>query len=170
VVDAPVLKALAVKRRLAIKMGFALKHNQDPGPLSFTDPGTQRALDIIAKQGLTSETLNSLRKKFGIPLPKQKPITPPPTKTATKKKPAKTPPPPDPAGFYAEVFKQLVNREPVDESVLKALAKGRATAIIQELTKEGGVDAARVAAVEPVESEQEQGKVVASKLNITARK
>jgi len=68
------------------------------------------------------------------------------------------------------VFKQLVNREPVDESVLKALAKGRATAIIQELTKEGGVDAARVAAVEPVESEQEQGKVVGSKLNITARK
>ncbi len=170
VVDAPVLKALAVKRRLAIKMGFALKHNQDPGPLSFTDPGTQRALDIFAKQGLTFETLNSLRKKFAIPLPKQKPITPPPTKTATKKKSPKTPPPPDPAGFYAEVFKQLVNREPVDESVLKALAQGRATAIIQELTKEGGVDAARVAAVEPAESEQEQGEVVASKLNITARK
>jgi hypothetical protein len=126
-------------------------------------------LDSIAKQGLTSETLNSLRKKFGISLPKQKPITPPPTKTATKKKPAKTPPP-DPAGFYAEVFKQLVNKEPVDESVLKALAQGRATAIIQELTKEGGVDAARVAAVEPVEFEQEQGEVVASKLNITARK
>ena len=170
VVDAPVLKALAVKRSLAMKMGFALKPNQDPGPLSFTDSGTQRALDIIAKQGLTSETLNSLRKKFGMPLPKQKPITPPPTKTAAKKKPTKTPPPPDPAGFYAEVFKQLVNRELIDESVLKALAQGRATAIIQELTKEGGVDAARLAAVEPVETKQEQGELVPSKLNITVRK
>ena len=64
----------------------------------------------------------------------------------------------------------MVNREPIDESVLKALAQGWATAIIKELTKEGGVDAARVAAVEPVEAEQEQGEVVASKLNITVRK
>ena len=170
VVDAPVLKALAVKRRLAMEMGFAVKPNQDPGPVSFTDSGTQRALDIIAEQGLTSETLNSLRKTFGMPLPKQKPITPPLTKTATKKKPAKTPPPSDPAGFYAEVFKQLVNREPIDESVLKALAQGRATAIIQELTRNGKVEADRISAVEPVKAEQEQGEIVPLKLNITVRK
>ena len=173
-VDAPVLKALAVKRKLAMQMGFAVKPNQDPGPVSFTDSATQQALDSIAKQGLTSETLRSLRKKFGIPLPKQKSITPPATKPATKKaiksKPAKTPPPPDPEGFYAEVFEQLVHKEPIDEGVLKALAQGRATAIIQELTKEGGVDTARVSAVEPVQAEQGQGELVLSKLSIAVRK
>jgi len=84
-VDAPVLKALAVKRKLAVQMGFAVKPNQDPGPVSFTDSATQQALDSIAKQGLTAKTLRSLRKKFGIPLPKQKSITPPATKAATKK-------------------------------------------------------------------------------------
>jgi len=64
----------------------------------------------------------------------------------------------------------LVHREPVDEGVLKILAQGRATAIIQELTKEGGVDAARVSAVEPVQAEQEQGELVPSKLSIAVRK
>ena len=142
--------------------------------MSFTDSATQQALDTIAKQGLTAGTLNSLRKKFGMPLPKQKSITPPATKAATKKaiksKPAMTPPPPDPEGFYAEVFEQLVHKEPIDKGVLKTLAQGRATAIIQELTKEGGVDAARVSAVEPVQAEQEQGEVVPSKLSIAVRK
>ncbi len=157
-----------------MQMGFAVKPNQDPGPVSFTDSTTQQALDSIAKQGLTAKTLRSLRKKFGIPLPKQKSTTPTATKAATEKalksKPAKTPPSPDPEGFYAEVFEQLLHKEPIDEGVLKTLAQGRATAIIHELTKEGGVDAARVSAVEPVQAEQKQGEVVPSKLTIVVRK
>jgi hypothetical protein len=164
--DGPVLKASALKRELAALMGLTLEPNQDPGPLSFTDPATQQAIDTIAVQRLAPEALVELRKKFGMTLPEQAKVAPP----SAEKKPGEKPPTPDPAGFYGEVFKQLVNKEPLDESVFKTLALERANAIIKELTTAGGVDASRVAALEPVEAKEAEGQVVISKLNIKVRK
>jgi hypothetical protein len=164
--DGPVLKASAVKRELAALMGLTLEPNQDPGPLSFTDPPTQQAIDTIAVQRLTPEALVELRKEFGMTLPEPAKVAPP----SAKKKPGEKPPTPDPAGFYGEVFKQLVNKEPLDESVFKALAQKRANAIIEELTTAGGVDTARVAALEPVQAKEAEGQVVISKLKIKVRK
>jgi hypothetical protein len=165
-VDAPVLKTIAVKRALAAQMGLSLEQNQDPGPLSFTDLPTQQAIDIFAGQRLKFEALSALREKFGMVLPQQAtPETP-----KTKEKAAKIPPPPDPTGFYAEVFRQLVDREPIDQSALKGLGKRRANAIIQELKAADGVDAARMAALEPVQATENKGKGVVSKLKIVVRK
>jgi len=90
--------------------------------------------------------------------------------TSTEKKPGEKPPTPNPAGFYGEVFKQLVNKEPLDENVYKALAQKRANAIIEELTTAGGLDTARVAALEPVQAKEAEGQDVISKLNIKVRK
>jgi len=164
--DGPVLKASAVKRELAALMDLTLEPNQDPGPLSFTDPPTQQALDTIAVQRLTSEVLVELRKKFGMTLAEPAKVAP----TSTEKKPGEKPPTPNPAGFYGEVFKQLVNKEPLDENVYKALAQKRANAIIEELTTAGGLDTARVAALEPVQAKEAEGQDVISKLNIKVRK
>jgi len=164
--DGHVLKASAVRRELAALMGLSLQPNQDPGPLSFTDPATQQAIDSIAVKRLTSEALTALRKKFGMTLSEQaKPAAP-----SAKKKPGEEPPSPDPTGFYGEVFKQLVDKEPLDQSVFKGLAQKRANAIIAELTTAGGVDAFRVTALEPVQAKEAEGQVVISKLNIKARK
>ena len=165
-VDGLVLKRVSLKQRLARQIGLSLEPGQDPGPLDFTDPALQKAIDTIAAPGLRPDKLAKLRKKFGMTGPEQvKAASSPSTK-----KPKKTPPPTDKRGFYAEVFGQLVDKEPLDDAALKTLAQERAKAIIQELTTVNGVDAGRVVMVEPVKVGQAEGRLVASKLILSVRK
>jgi hypothetical protein len=164
-VDEPVLKTLAMKHRLAVHMGLVVTPHHDPGPLSFTDPSTQQAIDILAGERLSTEILAELKREFGMPSPEQTKAEPPPA----AEKPKAPPPKPDAAGFYREVFKHLVKNEPVDERVLHDLAQKRANAIVRNLTTTGGVDAARIGVLEPIEAEDATGQKVISKLKLVVR-
>jgi hypothetical protein len=164
-VDGTVFKATAVKHELTAQMGFTLESDQDPGPLNFSDSATQQAIETLARMRLTPATLEELSQKFGL-TPPEKADAPQPTRV----KADETPPPADPTGFYTAVFNQLVDQEPLDPDILKVLAQKRALIIIQELTAAGGVDAARVKAVEPGQAEETKGEVVATKLILKIQK
>jgi len=70
--------------------------------------------------------------------------------------------------FYRALFEYLVETAPLAQAELEALAEKRAQAIVQDITDRAGVDAARIRAGSPVQTE-EQDKKVPARLELSLR-
>ncbi|NQV02145.1 MAG: DUF748 domain-containing protein [Bacteroidia bacterium] len=146
--DGAVLKHLAIRQALAKRMGRAdiTDLNLDIEPLNTTDPATQKVLDTMAAERMDEPALNALKKTYGL-----KPSPPQGSeKTKTKPLPEKpsTPPKPDPAGFYTALFQNLVKQQPLTENDFTMLAQKRAKAVISELERADGINAAQLKIIE----------------------
>ena len=160
--DGPVLSELAVKHAISAQLGLSIDADQDPGPLSFTEPRTQQALGSLAGERLAPDILVGLQERYGLA-----PVTQPPGELPEEEVNASAEPPAaDPAGYYADLFKQLAAQSSIEPAVLEQLASDRAAAIIRELESVGGVDSARMAAVAPTAAEVVEEESVAAKLKI----
>jgi len=84
-------------------------------------------------------------------------------------KPPSTPPNPDPAGFYAALFQNLVKHQPLTENALTVLAQERASAVVSELATAGGINTTRLKTVETNGEGQVEKETVAIRLNLTAK-
>ena len=148
--DGRAIKQLQVRRALAVKSGVRLKPGEDPGPVDFSNPESQKKLKGLFIERYGREAYKSLLSE----------MTPPATSAAAKKAPE------DPGKLSKFLFSELIKREPVDPRMLEQLADDRAQAIVRQLIGPGGIPSERVT-VQPSES-ADSGDPVQSILGLDA--
>jgi uncharacterized protein involved in outer membrane biogenesis len=134
--DGEALQNLALRRALAaLSGGQELAPEEDPGPVDYSDPATQRRLEKIFKERFGRAALKEF--KAGLQPPAEK--APAPGQEAAR----------DPGLVAKALFARLAAAEVLPENALAALAAARAETIVSRLTAQGGVAAGRVATASP---------------------
>lgn len=147
--DGEALQNLALRRALAaLAGGKELSPEEDPGPVDFSDPATQRRLEKIFKERFGGPAL----KEFTAGLQ-------PPAGKAPGQEEAR-----DPGLVAKALFARLAAAEALPATALPTLAAARAEAIVTRLTADGGIAAARVTTASPEPAGEETP--VTSKLTL----
>jgi uncharacterized protein involved in outer membrane biogenesis len=134
--DGEALQNLALRRALAaLSGGKELGPEEDPGPVDYSDPATQRRLEKIFKERFGRAALKEF--KDG--------LEPPAGKAPAAGQEAA----PDPGLVSKALFTRLAAAETLPETALPALAAARAEAIVARLTTDAGVAADRVTTKSP---------------------
>lgn len=125
--DAERLRRDPVRRDLAQAMGQKLQPGEDPGPIPYSDPETQRAIEklYLARAGL--DGLRELAARYA-------------------KEHGKDPSAQDPdrrRAYYEHMFGRLVESYPLPDTALQQLAGERAQAVAGALAA-AGVDRSRI--------------------------
>ena len=163
--DGFLLRTLAVRTELAMRAGVALGQGEDPGPVDFSDPETLLLLGGMAAEVLPTETVSKLQGEFGMAPPPKGSVKDKPLAAAQPEKPQKA----RPIEYGKALFDALVEKIPVNEADLKALAGKRAEAIQEVLTaalQDG--DADRVFIAESVTRTEAEEGPIPCKLSMTA--
>lgn len=125
--DAARLRLAPVRRALAQAMGQELKPGEDPGPIPYSDPDTQRAIEKLFVAGAGSDALKQFSAGYAAGPGKEAGAQGVDQRRA----------------YYEAMFDRLVESRPLPDTALQQLAGERAQAIIAVL-KEAGVDAGRI--------------------------
>jgi outer membrane protein OmpA-like peptidoglycan-associated protein len=134
--DGEALRNLALRRALAAFAGDTeLAPEEDPGPVDYSDPATQRRLEKMFRERFGRAAL----KEF------EAGLEPPPEKAPAAGQEAA----PDPGRVSKALFARLAAAETLPETALPALAAARAEAIVARLTTDGGIAAERVTTASP---------------------
>jgi len=133
--DSEALQNLALRRALATLAGDReLAPEEDPGPVDYSDPTTQRRLEKMFRERFGHHALKDFMAG----------LEPPPGKAPAGQEAA-----PDPGLVSKALFTRLAAAETLPENALPALAAARAEAIVASLTTAGGIAAARVTTKSP---------------------
>lgn len=130
--DAARLRLAPVRLALAQAMGQALKPGEDPGPIPYSDPETQRAIEKLFVAGAGSDALKQFSAEHA----------------AGQGKDAGAPGADQRRAYYEAMFERLVESRPLPDTALQQLAAERAQVIAAAL-KEAGVAAGRIQTGEP---------------------
>ena len=139
-IDGKELKGLSVRRAVAERLGTKLEMDEDPGPIDYGNPETQRALEAMFAERFGAAQLKELQDSLEKDEDKaaQSAVQPPQTKKAA-----------DPGQLSKAIYARLVDSEPLPETVLTELAEARARAIVAVLTGDGAVAPARLSTKPP---------------------
>jgi hypothetical protein len=111
--DTGVLQRDAARRQLAQALGRQIPHGEDPGPISYDDPATHRALEQLLVQQKGADALTELRgKSDGGAEPSEREL-------------------------YQAMFAQIASAQPLEGSSAQVLATERARAIASYLQQQG---------------------------------
>lgn len=171
--DRLAVKETRVRRAVAEASGRTLAPGEDPGPVSTADAKVQDALEELYAKRIGRDALRTLKAKHAQANP-----APPPTDTAGKllaRLSGLVKGKPEPltaeetarllgADFHALLYQALLDKEPVADAELAAIAQARGEAIRQELLA-AGVPAERLT-MKPVETVAGEGREVAVKLGL----
>ena len=153
------LKALAVRRKVAIQRGVDLEEGEDPGPLDYGDPEVQKRLESMYVEHFDAEALDVFKTSLREPEKaedKQKEAT-----LSSSSKSAQDP------GFVSKaLYAALIEAEPLEESTLVELADTRSQAIIFEIVNKGGLTPDRITTQAP--QALKAGEAAVTKLELTA--
>ena len=137
-IDGKALRAEKVRRELAASQGVKLGPGEEPGLVAFDSAKTQLALEKLMRARAGDRAMPEFQAQF--------------EKRAARKvsrvnralalfgKGSSD------RQFYEALYQRLVELQPLDAAALEALAQHRASAVMQALVKDAGVDPARVAA------------------------
>ncbi|MGA9479140.1 MAG: DUF748 domain-containing protein, partial [Desulfobacterales bacterium] len=139
-IDGKELKGLSVRRAVAERLGTKLEMDEDPGPIDYGNPETQRALEAIFAERFGAAQLKELQDSLEKDEDKaaQSAVQTPQTKKAA-----------DPGQLSKAIYARLVDSEPLPETVLTELAEARARAIVAVLTGDGAVASERLSTKPP---------------------
>ena len=139
-IDGKELKGLSVRRAVAERLGTKLEMDEDPGPIDYGNPETQKALEAMFAERFGAAQLKELQDSPEKDKSKatQSAVQTPQTKKAV-----------DPGQLSKVIYARLVESEPLPETVLTALAEARARAIVAVLTGDGAVATARLSTKPP---------------------
>ena len=143
--DGLALEDLQVRRTLAEKRGETLKAGEDPGPVDFSNPKVQKTLEAWFVERFGAEALDKL--------------------SAQSAAAGKTEPP-DPGKRSKEMFRRLLEKEPLAPGAVKAVGQARAAAVIKALTGPDGISVERVAAKPPQDSSGKNSMSAGLSLNV----
>ena len=159
-IDGKEIKRLSVRRDVAERLGTKLEMDEDPGPIDYGNPETQRALEAMFAERFGTAQLKELQdslQKDKVKAAQSAVQTPQTKKTA------------DPGQLSKAIYARLMESEPVPETVLTELAEARARAIVAVLTGDGGVAPARLSTKPPAPLPKD-APVTAKLFLIVARK
>jgi Domain of Unknown Function (DUF748) len=136
--DGEALRALHVREALAQRLDVKLKPGEDPGPVAFDDPKTQRALEALLRERRGDKAVDEIAAQY--------------QKDTGKKA--------DRAnrvlalvgrgggdrGLYEALYRTLVDTAPLAEAELTALAQRRGEATVRALTETAAATAGRAEA------------------------
>jgi len=149
--DGNYLKELQVRRQLATALGVEVAPGEDPGPVAYSDPKTQKQLTNMFRERFGESALTELMASLAPPLPKKGQSTP-------------VAEPVDPGQTSKALFARLVESEPLDSVVLEQLGDSRAQKIVAEMTADGALPAARVTS--KTTEALKPGEPIAAKLDL----
>jgi hypothetical protein len=158
--DGKEIKELSVRRAVAERLGTKLETDEDPGPIDYGNPETQKALEAMFAERFGAAQLKELQASLEKDEGKagQSAVQTPQTKKAA-----------DPGQLSKSIYARLVEGEPVPETVLTELAEARARAIVAALTGDGGVAPERLS-TKPPDALPKDAPVTAKLFLIVARK
>ena len=133
--DRAALQSDAVRREIATRSGIKLAPGEDPGPVDYANPRTQRAIETLFVDRNSSAAARDLRAQ-------QKTSA---AQSAGSAKPAAS----TDADIARVMTQQLLGAQPVPDNELTALAKRRGDVITAELKEAGKIDPARLDTAQP---------------------
>lgn len=147
--DSRALRARDVRAELATREGLKLAPGEDPGPIGFDSPKTQRALEgmLAARAGdpAVAQFAEAFRKAAGRDAARVNPVLALMGRGAGDRE------------LYVAMHQRLIELQPLAEAELPALAKARADSIHRAFTTRLKFDAARLSG-KPVEAAAETVK------------
>jgi len=147
--DGLALRTQAVRGDLAQREGLKLGKGEDPGPVGFDNPKTQRALELMleARAGgdAVAAFVTDYRKHAGREAPRVNAALALIGRGGGDRE------------LYVAMHRRLVELQDLPADALKALGTARAEAIVRALTRRLKVDTSRVSA-QPAEAVEEAGK------------
>jgi hypothetical protein len=135
--DLAELRSASLRRTLATRQGQKLEPGEDPGPVDYSSPETQKALEAMFVQRFGADALKVLKAELKAAEDKGK-------KEAAAKGAAAAAEPKDPGQLAKILFARLADAEPVGDPELAQLADARSQAIVAELSGPDGIPAQRV--------------------------
>jgi hypothetical protein len=133
--DARALRDTLVRRELVQALGTKLGEREDPGPLAFDDPDTQRALEKMMTARAGAEAVDRFAAEYAKKSGKEVQRVNPVLAVFRRGRGDRA--------FYEALFERLVDTQTLADTVLADLAARRARSIADFVLK-AGVDAERV--------------------------
>jgi len=137
--DQEELRTTSLRRALAARLGQKIDPAEDPGPVDYSSPETQKALEAMFTERFGADALKAVKADMQAADEKVK-------KEAAKQAKGATPAgeTEDPGRLAKLLFNRLAETEPVGEAELTKLADARARAIVAELSGPGGIAVERL--------------------------
>jgi hypothetical protein len=158
--DGEALRALHVREALAQRLEVKVKPGEDPGPVAFDDPKTQRALEaLLTERGggkAVEEIATQYEKSSGKKADRANRVLALVGRGGGDR------------GLYEAMYRQLVDTAPLAESELTTLAQRRGEAAVRALTETGGATASRAEAGATEAAGGAERKGVPSRLELGA--
>lgn len=158
--DGKALRARAVRTELAAREGLKLSPGEDPGPIGFDNPKTQRALELMLEarpdNNSAAQFAEAYRKSAGRDAARVNAALALVGRGTGDR------------ALYIALHQELVERQPLAESSLHQLATARAAAITNALTQKLQLDAARLSGKPPVAADETAVNGVPVKLSFDA--
>ncbi|MCU0593840.1 MAG: DUF748 domain-containing protein [Desulfobacterota bacterium] len=155
--DAEAMKSLSLRWSIAGHAGVQLKPDEDPGPIDFTDPKSQKALETIYRERFSPDALRQLKKQIRESEGEKKPQAPAKEGDVD----------PD---LYQKIYGKLFETEPLEDAKIQETARQRAEAIRLEMSGPGGLEASRISVLEPAAAKDLMDGMVPSTLALGAVK
>jgi len=144
--DGDALKAVNLRRAVAVQMGRALQPGDDAGPVSTSDPQARVAIEALYVKQFGAAALQSMQAKFAQANPAPPPADAPGRLVSRVASAFKGTPPPlsaeesaqlKGADLHARLLERLHGAQTITDEQLRALGASRAQAISRELVADG---------------------------------
>jgi hypothetical protein len=165
--DRAVLKELKIRRAVAEARGEGDVPEKDAGPVSYNDPKSRQALERLADERISPDSLAQIKQRFGVADP---------AATTTERTPADRPPAEsaaaDTSALYEAIYEELINAVVIAHREVRLLAIERAKSVRRELTGTDGIAARRVSLAEPTRAKRSSAKAqgIITKLDVFVAK
>ncbi len=144
--DGQALRKQAVRNDLATREGLKLAPGEDPGPVAFDNPKTQRALENMlgerAGSEATAQFAESFRKSTGSEISRVNPALALVGRGAGSR------------ALYEALYQRLIELQPLPDPALSELANQRGQAIIKAFTDRLKFDTGRLGRKSPEASDE----------------
>ena len=156
--DGEALRSLRVRRELAQRMDVKLKPGEDPGPVTFDRPKTQRELEKLyaERAGPLADFQAAYEKKTGKKVERANAMLAMIDRGGGDR------------AFYEAIFRRLVETSPLPEGELPGLARRRGEAVARAIKETVEAAAGRVDVGETVAAEGAKQGTVPTKLELGA--
>jgi len=158
--DGYAVRRLAVRRAHAAELGFELQPGEDPGPVSYSEPDSQRALEILLEARDGEGAADRFAADWSVRNAGMEP-------ERVNRALALVDRGAGDAAFYRELYLDLVRGLPEPAQDLQALGQARAEAVVADLLARG-LDTARVSIATPRPLPQAQPTGVLLPLDLIA--
>lgn len=156
-VDAQALKERLIRNRVEAKKDKALKAGEEPGPIIFHSPETQKALEEVFLEHGSPEVFEALQAEFGKSLPEK-------TALDAEERAAAW------ADFYRDLYRRIEEKMEVPGDRIRELAEARGLAIRRFLVEERRIDPSRLDVLEPLRTSESGGREVKSRLSLDVKR